>query len=149
MYNRILISTDGSDVAQRGVDHGLHLASQLGLEATIVTVTERYPVYSNGVGLDFSLSDAALVEYTDAQTKQAEAILASARQAAERLGVSIDTLHVPNAQVGEAIIDCARERNCGLIVMASHGRRGLGRLILGSKTLEVLSHSEIPVLVVR
>jgi nucleotide-binding universal stress UspA family protein len=63
--------------------------------------------------------------------------------------VTADTLHVPDAEVAEAIIAAAKGRNCALIVMASHGRRGLGRLMLGSKAYEVLTHSDIPVLIVR
>ena len=149
MYNRILISTDGSEVAQKGVDHGLSLAKALGLEATIVTVTERFPVYSGGVGYDFSWSTPALTEYAEGQKKEADAILAAARQSAERLGVSAETVHVPEAQVAEAIISTAGEHNCDLIVMASHGRRGIRRMMLGSQTAEVLANSEIPVLVVR
>lgn len=149
MYNRILISTDGSDVGHRGVDHGLSLAMNLGSPVSIVTVSERFPVYSGGVGYDFSWSDAALTEYSEKQSQAAEAILRVAKQTAERLGVSAETVHLPDAQVAEAIVACARERGCGLIVMASHGRRGLGRLMLGSKTSEVLLHSDIPVLVVR
>lgn len=149
MYNRILISTDGSELGQKGVDHGLALAKALSLEVTIVTVTERFPVYSSGVGYDLSWSDAAMAEYAEGQKKSADGILSGARQAAERLGVSAETLHVPDAQVAEAIIAAAQKRSCGLIVMASHGRRGLGRVFLGSKTAEVLTHSDIPVLVVR
>lgn len=149
MYNRILISTDGSEVGQKGVDHGLALAKSLGAAITIITVTERFPAYSSGVGYDLSWSDSALAEYADSQKKAADAILANALQAAERLGLSAEPLHVPNAQVGEAIIAAAQERSCDLIVMASHGRRGFRRLVLGSKASEVLTHSEIPVLVVR
>lgn len=149
MYNRILISTDGSELSQKGIDHGLALAKALGLPATIVTVTERFPVYSSGVGYDFAWSSSALDEYTDGQSKVADAILGHAVQSAERLGVQVETVHVPEADVADAIISGARKRDCGLIVMASHGRRGLGRLMLGSKTSEVLLHSDIPVLVVR
>ena len=149
MYNRILVSTDGSELAQKGVDHALALAKGLGLPVTVVTVSERFPVYSGGVAYDFTWSDAAMTEYEEGQKTAAAAILAHAREAAERAGVSVELLHIPDAQIGEAIISCAKERNCGLIVMASHGRRGIGRLVLGSKTSEVLSHSEIPVLVVR
>jgi nucleotide-binding universal stress UspA family protein len=149
MYNRILISTDGSEVAQKGVDHGLALAKALGIAVTIITVTERFPVYSSGVGYDLAWSDAALTEYSEAQKKTADSILASASQLAERMGVSAETLHVPDAEVAEAIIAAAQGRNCGLIVMASHGRRGMRRLMLGSKASEVLTHSDIPVLVVR
>ncbi|MDO8410942.1 MAG: universal stress protein [Phenylobacterium sp.] len=76
-------------------------------------------------------------------------ILSAAKGAADQAGVSADTLHVPNAQPAEAIIDAAKSRDCSLIVMASHGRRGLNRLLLGSTTSEVLAHSAVPVLVVR
>src|SRR6218665_830860 len=149
MYNRILISTDGSELGQKGVDHGLALAKALGSQVTLITVTERFPVYSSGVGYDFSWSDAAISEYSEGQKKVADGILATARQAAERAGLTAEILHVPDALVAEAIIAAAQERNCGLIVMASHGRRGLGRLMVGRKTSEVLTQSEIPVLVVR
>ncbi|AMK26116.1 universal stress protein [Sphingobium sp. TKS] len=149
MYDRILISTDGSDLAKKGVDHGLALAKALGVDVIIVTVTERFPVFSSGAGYDLAWSDAALSEYAQGQKQAADGILLGAKQAADALGVTAATLHVPDAEVGEAIIAAAREGGCGLIVMASHGRRGLGRLMLGSKASEVLTHSDIPVLVVR
>lgn len=149
MYNRILISTDGSDLAQKAVDHGLALAKALGASTTIITVTERFPVYSSGASYDFAWSGAALSEYAEGQKMAAASILAASRRSAERLGVEAETLHVPDAEVAEAIIAAAHKRNCDLIVMASHGRRGLGRLMLGSKASEVLSHSDIPVLIVR
>lgn len=149
MYNRILISTDGSDLAQKGVDHGLALAKALGASTTIITVTERFPVYSSGASYDFAWSGAALSEYAEGQKKAADSILVSARHSAERLGLTVETLHVPDAEVAEAIIAAAHKRNCDLIVMASHGRRGLGRLMLGSKASEVVNHSDIPVLIVR
>jgi nucleotide-binding universal stress UspA family protein len=149
MYDRILISTDGSETGQKGVDHGLALAKELNTEVIVITVTERFPVYSSGVGYDLSWDESPMIEYAKTQKKAADAILASAMQSAVGLGLRIETLHVPNAQVGEAIIETAEERGCGLIVMASHGRRGLGRLLLGSKTSEVLTHSTTPVLVVR
>lgn len=149
MYTRILISTDGSELGQKGVEQGLALAKALGSAVTIVTVTERFPIYSSGIGYDVSWSDAAVDEWATGNQKAAEAILAAASQAATRLGVSADVVHLPDANVAEAIISAAQDRGCELIVMASHGRRGLGRLVLGSKTSEVLSHSHIPVLVVR
>lgn len=149
MYGRILISTDGSDLAQNGVDHGLSLAKRLGVPVTIATVSERFPVYSGGVGYDFSWSGAALEEYAQGKKAAAESILGHASGSAERLGVPAETVHLPDAQVAEALIACARERGCGLIVMASHGRRGIERVMLGSNTSEVLTHSDIPVLVVR
>lgn len=149
MYNSILVSTDGSEFAQKGVDHAVNLAKELGIGVIIITVSEPFPVYSSGVSYDFAWSSAALDEYAEGQKAAADAILRNAKQSAERLGVQVNTVHIPAAEVSGAIIAHARQRNCGLIVMSSHGRRGLNRLMLGSKTAEVLSQSDIPVLVVR
>ena len=149
MYNHILISTDGSEVGQKGVDHGLSLAKALGAKVTIITVTERFPVYAGGVGFDYAMGDTTMADYAAGQKEAANAVLATAKQSADRLGVSAETLHVSDAQPAEAIIEATKARNCSLITMASHGRRGLGRLVLGSKTSEVLANSPVPVLVVR
>lgn len=149
MYKHILISSDGSEVGQNGVDHGLTLAKALGAQVTIITVTERFPIYADGLTGAYVMSESLMTEYTTSQQESANAILSAAKQAADRLGVPADTVHVPNAQPAEAVVEAAKSRNCSLIVMASHGRRGLGRLVLGSVTSEVLAHSPVPVLVVR
>lgn len=149
MYDHILISTDGSEVAQKGIDHGLKLAKALGGRVTIITVTDRFPVYPSGVGIEYASTGSLMADYAKGQTESANAILAAAKQAADQLGVPAETVHVPNAQPAEAIVEAAKARNCSLIAMASHGRRGLGRLILGSQTAEVVSNSPVPVLVVR
>lgn len=149
MYSHILISTDGSEVSHKGVEHGLELAKALGAQATIITVTEPFPFYSSGFGYDYSINETTLEDHAEGQRASAAAILKVASELAERHGVSVDTLHVPDAQVADSILSTAKSRNSGLIVMASHGRRGLGRLVLGSKTSEVLNRTEIPVLVVR
>lgn len=149
MYKHILISSDGSEVGQKGVDHGLSLAKALGAQVTIITVTERFPIYADGLTVAYAMSDSLMAEYTSGQKEAAAAILSAAKQAADQLGVAADTVHVPNALPAEAIVEAAQSRNCSLIAMASHGRRGLGRLVLGSVTSEVLAHSPVPVLVVR
>ncbi|MDO8912616.1 MAG: universal stress protein [Phenylobacterium sp.] len=149
MYSHVLISTDGSEVAQKGVEHGLSLAKALGAKVTLITVTERFPVYARGVGLEYAMSQPMTAEYATGQKEAANAALAAAKQLADRLGISTEDLHVPDAHPADAIIEAARSRNCSLIVMASHGRRGLGRLLLGSTTSEVLAASPVPVLVVR
>lgn len=149
MYNHILIPTDGSEVAQKGVDHGLSLAKALGAKVTVITVTERFPVYPGGIGFDHGLSDTLTADYVAAQKEAATSVLAAAKKAAERLGVAAETVHISNAQPAEAIIEAAKVRQCSLIAMASHGRRGFGRLVLGSETAEVLANSPVPVLVVR
>ena len=146
MYKHILISTDGSEVAQKGVDHGLSLAKSVGAKVTIVMVTERWRVHS---GPDWLPGPTEMAQYEARQKGAATKVLGDAKAAAARLGVDVETVHVPEAQPAEAIIATANERQCDLIVMASHGRRGLGRLLLGSQTSEVLVGSPIPVLVVR
>lgn len=90
-----------------------------------------------------------IAAFQEGQARNAEQILAPAKIAAEKLGVEVKTLHIPDAYAAEAIVDVAKAEDCSLIVMASHGRRGLGRLLLGSQTSEVLTHSPVPVLVVR
>lgn len=150
MYNHILITTDGSEVAQKGVDHGLALAKALGAQVTIITATERLQAYYPGVtGFEFDVNGTITADYMAEQKRAADATLDAAKQSAERLGITAETVHVPTAQPAEAIVETAKARNCSLIVMASHGRRGLGRLMLGSQTAEVLAHSPVPVLVVR
>ena len=149
MHKHILISTDGSKVAQKGVDQGVSLAKALGAKITIITVTERFPVYAEGLTVGYAMSEPLMAEYAGGQKEAAKAILSAAKQSAEQVGLSPDTVHVENAQPAEAIIQAAKSRDCDLIVMASHGRRGLGRLVLGSVTSEVLAHSPVPVLVVR
>lgn len=148
MYRHILIATDGSEVAQNGVDHGLQLAHSLGARVTLLTVTEPYPAY---IGGEFGAlpAEAFLASYDKDQTDIATALLASARKTADTYGVAVETLHVPETPAAEAIVQTAQDRGCDLIVMGSHGRRGIGRLVLGSKTWEVATHSSVPVLVVR
>ena len=149
MYKHILISTDGSEVAQKGVDHGLSLAKSLGAKVTIVTVTEPFPYHASAAGAGWVPIPADISGYEEGQKQAAEKLLANVRESASRAGVSAAVLHVPDAQPAEAIVEAAKIEGCSLIVMASHGRRGLGRLLLGSQTSEVLAHSPVPVLVVR
>ncbi len=149
MYEHILIATDGSEVARKGVECGLALAKSLGARATIITVTERFG--SHGGTLKWDPASGERPGYEDClnQEEVADEILASAKAAARKLGVEAETLHVCNALPADAIIDAAQTRNCQLIAMASHGRSGLGRILLGSQTADVLARSGIPVLVVR
>jgi len=134
MYKHILISTDGSEVARKGVDQGLALAKALDARVTIVTVTERFPAYADGLTVAYAMSEPLMEQYAKGQDEVAGAILATATQAADRVGIAVDTLHVRNARPAEAIIKTAKARDCSLIAMASHGRRGLRRLVLGSVT---------------
>jgi nucleotide-binding universal stress UspA family protein len=151
MYANILLSTDGSDVARKGVKHGIALAKALNAKVTVITVTEPLPVeYGSGhaSGLGWIPSQQE-VDRFDANCKErAGKVLDEARAVAEQIGISAELLHVPNAHPATAIIETAKSRGCDLIVMASHGRRGLRKLLLGSQTSEVLVDGSVPVLVV-
>ena len=149
MYTHILIATDGSELARKGVQHGLSLARRLGARATIVNVGE--PTGSHiFVGEEASTASIADIQrQRQRQLEASAAILAKVKQEAEAMGVPAETVYVEDMRPAQAIVDAARQRDCTLIVMASHGRRGLGRLLLGSQATDVLAHSHIPVLVVR
>jgi len=147
MYKQILIATDGSELADKGLEHGLRVAAATGAEATIVTVTE--PWQAIDAGQVWGGSAALLEEYRAHAAEAAKKILAAAAERASALGVRHETVYVDNAYPGEAILATAKERGADLIVMATHGRRGLNRLLLGSQAISVITHSTIPVLVVR
>lgn len=146
MYRHILIATDGSELARKGVDHGLSLAKNLGARVVVVTATEALPIYA---GDGWAVGPAELERYDADQAKFAESLFEPIRESAARLGVPCETRHVSGRRPADAILDVAEEEGCSLIVMASHGRRGLGRLLLGSQAQEVTTRSPVPVLVVR
>jgi nucleotide-binding universal stress UspA family protein len=147
MYNHILISTDGSELAQKGVDHGFSLAKALGSKVTIITVTEPFPVPSSGAAWFVTPND--FESYAASRKKFVEEIHAPLKATAEKMGLKADTIHVPDAWAATAIVETAQQAGCSLIVMASHGRRGVKRLLLGSQAAEVVASSPVPVLVVR
>jgi nucleotide-binding universal stress UspA family protein len=149
VYTHILISTDGSEVAQKGVDHGLALAKKLGSDVTVVTVTEPFPFLSvSGHGGWATVPSDMKLHEAD-RKKFADGVLSAVEIQAGKMELEIDPVHVPNAQPATAIVDTAQKLGCDLIVMASHGRRGIERILLGSQTSEVLVTTTIPVLVVR
>jgi nucleotide-binding universal stress UspA family protein len=164
MYAHILLSTDGSDVARKGLEHGFALAKALNSKVTVITVTEPLPITVTGpmsitvtgpMSIDFGSGhaegwSAEEVDRFDAACKErAGKVLDEAQAMAEHIGVSSELLHIPNAHPASAMIETAKSRGCDLIVMGSHGRRGLRKLFLGSQTSEVLADASVPVLVVH
>jgi nucleotide-binding universal stress UspA family protein len=150
MYTSILVSTDGSDVAKKGVEHGLALAKALNAKATVITVTEALWIdYGSGHASGWIPTEAEIESFEAASKERARKVLDEARSMAEQIGISAELLHVPNAHPATAIIETAKSGGCDLVVMASHGRRGLRKLFLGSQTSEVLAAGNIPVLVVH
>ena len=149
MYTHILVPTDGSELAQGGVTHGLALAKQHGARITAVTVTEAPGgqfAYSSDL---WTPDEAEMAAYEEAQARAAQAILAPVRTIAGQLGLEIETVHVPGRRAAPAILDTARICGCDAIVMASHGRTGISRAMLGSQTAEVLTNATMPVIVIR
>ena len=149
MYANILLCTDGSDVARKGIKDGLALAKTLNAKATVITVTEPMWVdYGGGHDSGWIPSQEEIEHFEAACRARADRVLDEARAMAEQVGISVALLRVPDAHPATAIIETAKSRGCDLIVMASHGRRGLRKLFLGSQTSEVLADGSVPVLVV-
>lgn len=149
MYAKILIATDGSELAGRALDQGLKLAKTLGSEVTIVTVTEPAAIVGGGYAAVAGTGFDPIPELIEAQKQVAESVLKHAGDVAKGQGIEPKTILVDNSFPAEGIVASATEFGADLIVMGSHGRRGLGRLLLGSQTSNVLAHSKIPVLVTR
>ena len=150
MYANILMSTDGSDVARKGVKHGIALAKALNAKATVITVTEPLHVdYGGGLDGGWIPSEEEVDRFDAACKERAGKVLDEAQAMAEHIGISAELLHIPNAHPANAMIETAKSRGCDLIVMGSHGRRGLRKLFLGSQTSEVLADASVPVLVVH
>jgi nucleotide-binding universal stress UspA family protein len=145
MYKHLLIATDGSASAQKAVDQGLRLAAALDAKVTVVTVTEPWDAFGAAEGITFLPPEG----YMESIAAEAAKVLAGIKHTAETLGRSCDTMHVKDRFSADGIIECASEKGCDLIVMGSHGRRGLRRLLLGSVANEVVTHSTVPVLICR
>jgi len=148
MYQRILIATDGSDLAGKAVDYGIALAKRLDVPVTAVTVTESW----SAVELDRMArqgSQNPIAQFEEMAAAAASNILEKVKQTASSQGVPCDVVHVQDQHPAEGIIAAAKNKGCDLIVMASHGRRGIDRVLLGSQANEVLTHSKVPALIVR
>ncbi|MBJ3786527.1 universal stress protein [Devosia sediminis] len=149
MFKTILVASDGSEQASKALDAALELARLNGASLTILTATD--PV-ATGIGSGgFGTIDAGpiVARLEEAYASEAADLLAKARHRAQEAGITPETLHLPRHRPADAILETATERGVDLIVMGSHGRRGLNRLLLGSQVAEVLARSTLPVLVVK
>ncbi|MEG0920433.1 MAG: universal stress protein [Comamonas sp.] len=146
MYKNILLATDGSDLSEKAVQHALALAKMAGAQVTTVNVSPIYPRnYFEGSGAD--PAEAARIEkgWLDA----AQAVVNKVVAEGAVIGVPVKALVAQSDLVAESILQVAEKEQCDLIVMASHGYKGLKRLLLGSETQHVLTHAKVPVLVLR
>jgi nucleotide-binding universal stress UspA family protein len=147
MYKRILVATDGSKLSKLAVEHAINLADITGAEVVALKVVPRYPqTYFEG-GVALAAAEVARIE-KQWQEEAMEAVTA-VKSAGQLREVKVKPVTVKSDLIAEAIIAAAKRNKCDLIVMASHGRRGIKRLLLGSETQQVLTHSHTPVLVLR
>lgn len=146
MYSHILVATDGSDLADRALDHAIAIATALNCNVTVVTVSEPDPVAGVYADAGYFIDANELIE---GQEKAARSVLDKAEAKVRAAGLAVKTVHVKDSFPAEGIVITAENLKTDLIVMGSHGRRGLGRLILGSQTNNVLAHTQTPVLVTR
>ena len=145
MYKHLLIATDGSELAQIAVAQGFALAKAVNAKVTIVTVSEPWTLAAPAeVAIVYPVDD-----YERAAAANASKILADASAAGAKLQITCDTVHVKEEFPAEGIVETARARGCDLIVMASHGHRGLMRLVLGSQAHRVVTQSTTSVLICR
>jgi nucleotide-binding universal stress UspA family protein len=147
-YSHILIATDGSALANHAVIKGLSLGKRLGARITTVTVSEPWSA------LEVAERSKAgemrpIEEYEKEAAEQASRILSGVEQLAGQEGVSSELVHVTDQRPAEGILKVARDSGCDLIVMGTHGRRGLAKLFLGSQAAEVLAMSTIPVMICK
>jgi nucleotide-binding universal stress UspA family protein len=148
MFKNILLSTDGSRLAAKGVKAGVRLAAALGARVTGVYVIAPYTPPSYGEGAVY-VPGFSPQEYRKITEKAARKALAAVEVEAKAAGVPCSTLHLVANHPWQGLLRAARSKRCDAISMASHGRGGLGGLLLGSETQRVLAHSKLPVLVTR
>jgi nucleotide-binding universal stress UspA family protein len=147
MYDKILVATDGSSLSKKAVNSAISLAALTGASLVALKVLPRYPQSYFEGGLALQAAEVARIEQQWAD--EAQAVVDDVKKAAELEGVKTLAMTVKSDIVSDAVIATAKKNKCDLIVMASHGHRGVKRLLLGSETQQVLTHSHIPVLVLR
>jgi nucleotide-binding universal stress UspA family protein len=147
MYQKLLVATDGSTLSKKAVRSAIEMAAAIDAELVALYVVPRYPVSYFEGGVTVSTQDIARTEKQWAD--EGQAVVDAVQQAAQAKGVKAKGLIAKSDLVAESIMSAAKKNKCDLIVMASHGRRGIKRILLGSETQNVLTHSTVPVLVLR
>jgi nucleotide-binding universal stress UspA family protein len=147
MYKNILVATDGSKLSDKAVTSAIEIAQAMGARVTAFYAAPDYPLpaYADGVVYE----PVSRREYAKLAAADAKKILDEVGAKASSAGVDCETAYTIAAAPWEAILAAAKKHKCDAIVMASHGRRGVSALLLGSETQKVLTHSKLPVLVVR
>jgi len=148
MYKHIMLPVDGSELSQKAAKECIAFAKAIGARISVIHVVSHFHL-----AIEEGFSSAVVrnleKEHEEESKKAAQNILAGVQKLAKAGGVECNALSVIGDSPYEEIIKQAKKQKCDLIMMASHGRRGLEGLLLGSETAKVLTHSQIPVLVVR
>jgi len=147
MYQKILVATDDSKLSRKAVKTAIGLASATGASLVALHVVPRYPMSYFEGALTLPADEVGRIERVWAE--QGRALVDEVAQTAEAAGVKARAVIANSDRVAESVIATARKHKCDLVVMASHGRKGIQRVLLGSETQHVLTHSTIPVLVLR
>ena len=147
MYQRILVPTDGSTLSKKAVKSAIEQAATCGAELVALYVVPRYPMsYFEG---SISVSNSEVARTEKQWADKGQAVVDEVQKAARAGGVKAKGVLARSDLVAESVIAAAKKHKCDLIVMASHGRKGIRRILLGSETQHVLTHSKLPVLVLR
>ena|SRR5690606_17166464 len=147
MYKRILVATDGSELSAKAVDSALNFAQLANAELIALNVIAPVSVsYWEGTPRS-QMHDSTAAN--DAHSQAGHAIVHAVKELGKQKGINTQAITIKSDLIAESIIAAAQEYECELIVMASHGRRGINRMLMGNETLNVLTHSKIPVLVLR
>jgi nucleotide-binding universal stress UspA family protein len=145
MFEHILLPTDGSKLSEKSVKHGVRMAKALKASITALHVSPKFHTFTYQIGM----LESTRGDYAEASGARARNYLDFVKRVAAAAGVKCDVVHVTSDLPFKEIIKTAQKKRCDLILMASHGRRGIAGFLLGSETQKVLTHSEIPVLVYR
>jgi nucleotide-binding universal stress UspA family protein len=147
MYKKILVATDGSALSKKATSSAIAMAALTGAELVALKVVPRYPqsYFEGGLAVQAAEVNRVEKQWVD----HGQTIVGAVQKAAEAKGVSTKAVTVKSDLISDAIIATAKKHGCDLIVMASHGRKGIKRVLLGSETQQVLTHTHIPVLVLR
>lgn len=147
MYQRILVATDGSPLSDKAVTTALHLAKMSQAQVIALKVIPRYPTsyFEGGAALDAHEIGRIEKQWQN----EAQAVVQAVQAQGQQQGISITPVALAADVVSDTILNTAKKHQCDLIVMASHGRKGIERLLMGSETQQVLTHSTLPVLVIK
>jgi nucleotide-binding universal stress UspA family protein len=148
MYKRILLPTDGSKLSAKAIKQGLQFAKSLGAKVTAINITSEYRTLMDE-GFVAPSATTFKKRFEEESAKRSKTLLDEVKTDAQAAGVECNCVSVVSNLPYDAIIKQAKKAKCDLIMMASHGRKGLSSILLGSETAKVLTHSSIPVLVVR